>query len=1849
MLPILTIPGYEITEVVREGLNTVIYRGLSCKQQPVILKVLKAEYPSLEQITRLKHEYQLTENLELEGVVKVYGLETYQNRLILVAEDFGGISLKEFLAKEKLKQVSLIIFLNIAVQLVKGLVSLHSNQIIHKDIKPANIIINPQTGQVKLTDLSIASRLSQETVCLMNPNQLEGTLAYTSPEQTGRMNRSVDFRSDFYSLGVTFYEMLTGQLPFISNDPLELVHYHLAKQPIPIQELNSEVPTTVVEIVNKLMLKNAEDRYQSATGLLADLQQCLTELKQGKITYFVPGKYDQNSRLFISQKLYGRDNLVEILLEAFERISNGGFELVLVGGYSGIGKTALINEILRGLTHRKGYFASGKFDQFQRNVPLAASIQAHQDLIRQLLTESEERLQYWREKFTTTLGANAQLIINIIPELELIIGAQPGADSHSVEKHTQTPTRQQISLQGKDEYICSPLLVEEELGERLLTCYESETAIAELGIIETAKRLNRTFHQFSQVFQSPNHPVVFFMDDLQWADIASLQALQAFIRDLTNCYCLIIVAYRDNEVSPTHPFMQTVEAIRQTGVKISEITLKPLALGDVTQLVADTLGASLEDVTALASLLFEKTQGNPFFLTQLLKSLHQDRLLWFELGEQREGRWQWDLDKIHLRGVTDNVVELMIRKINNLAAPTQKILQLAACIGSKFDLQTLATVTQQSVNETGEDLWPALQGGLIVPVGDNYRLPQLLGAQELAEVMSQGKNIQYSFLHDRVQQAAYALITEDQKQATHLQIGRLLLHQFSIVSSTEELEANIFNIVNHLNISVELLLKSSEKTELARLNLIAAQKAKASAAYDAALKYASIGLSLLPTESWQTHYNLTLALYDKVTEAAYFCREFEKMQKFAEIIKLNAKNALDKVTTYHIQILACIAQKQLPKSITIGLEILELLDVSFSISPTEADIQQALTETISMIPQSGIASLIDLPLMTNSQSLAVLKILDVISSTTYFLNPPLNALNTLAMVKLSIQYGNTSLSPVIYSQYAYVVNAISNNIELNHELGNLALNLLNRFTEQTHASKTLFIIATFSTHWKSHLSESLSLFNLGGQKASLVGDFEYGAWSYVYECRTSLLIGKPLSEVIQTISIFKVEIQKNQQQLSLNHIEMLEQMVINLMASNNPCSLIGDVYNEEKSVVGYYNMKDGFSIVTLFLYKLTLSYLFEEYNQAIDNINKSLNYLAAASGVDIAQFYFYSSLSYLAVYNSVNLAQQNQYLEIVGANQEKMQEWAHHAPMNYLHKFQLVEAEKCRVLGQIQQAMNLYDLSIQGASENNYLQEVALANELAAKFYLSIDKKKIAKIYLSEAHYKYNQWGANAKVKHLQERYLDLVSYNQEQVNLYPIITTISANKSHTNSSTSSSGQVLDFATVIKACEAIQSEINLENLPSKLLNIILENTGAQKGCLILEKDNRLFIEAIQTNQTQQISIPIENSEYVPISVINYVARVQKSVVINDASQEQIYQHDYYIILQKPKSILCTPIICQRQFIGVFYLENNLTTDAFTTARLELLKVLTSQAAIAIKNARLYHSAQEKSYALEQALLKLQQTQTQLVHTEKISSLGQLVAGVAHEVNNPVSFINGNLSHVNQYVDDLINLLNLYQKYLPEPPDEIEQEIETIDLDYLLEDLPKMISSMKLGTTRIKEIMQSLRNFSRNDGDNQRAVDIHEGIEATLMILSHRLKAKPERPTIEIIKNYGSLPPVNCFPGQLNQVFMNLIANAIDALEESNQGKNYQEINNVITITTTAINGWLTINIADNGMGMTEEVQQKLFNAFFTTKAEGKGTGLGLSISYQIVVEKHNGKLYCQSQPGKGTKFSIEIPLVSNEV
>ncbi len=1807
--------GNQIDSTLHEGAETIIYRGQrAIDESATILKVLKAEYPTLEAITRLKHEYQIRQNLNSKQIVKAISLETFDNRLGLILEDFGGESLGKLLERETL---SLRVILNIAIQIVKALAYLHQNQIIHKDIKPSNIIINSQTKQVKLTDFGIATKLNKENPQFNNPNCVEGTLAYMSPEQTGRMNRTLDYRTDFYSLGITLYEMLTGQLPFHSSDPLEIVYSHIAIQAIPPHQINSDIPPAIAEVVMKLMAKNAEDRYQSASGLLADLEICLHQLETtGEIIDFIPRRLDVLSQLLIPQKLYGREEQVNELLAAFERVGAGSpesllpnqntekfahsqSELMLVSGYSGIGKSAVVNEVSKPITRSKGYFISGKFDQFKRNIPYASLIQAFNSLLRQLLTESAAAIETWRTKILTALGTNGKVIADVIPEVELIVGKQP--------------------------------------------------EVLELGPIESQNRFNRVFKEFISVFTQKEHPLVIFLDDLQWADSATLKLMQTLITDPDRQCLLLIGAYRDNEVSPTHPLIQTVEEIEKTGTIVNNIVLQPLDLENVTELVAETLNSRTEKVRNLAELSCNKTGGNPFFLTQLLQALYQENLLKFDFNfsQESKGGWNWSIDEIQAIGITDkSVVELVASRIEKLPAATQEVLKLAACVGDKFALDVLSLVSEESVNDTATELYSALQAGLILPLSDAYRIPLVFDRTESINLKLDTSRVTYKFLHDRVQQAAYSLIPENRKQSTHLKIGQLLLQN----TPAEKLEENIFDIVNQLNVGIDTISQPIEKTQLATLNLTAGCKAKAANSYEAAVRYLRVAMELLPADCWQNQYNLTLAIYESTAEAEYLNINYEDSRKLVDIVLQQAKNLIEKVNVYEMQIQSYTVQNKVVEALNTGLKVLKLLGIDFPQNPNLLNILAGLIDTKMSFGLKRIEDLANLPEMTDPNKQAALRILSRILSTAIQAKPQLVPLLTFTMVKLCIQYGNSSYASIAYVFYGVVMCKLGD-ISLGYEFGQLAIRMLDKFPSRSIENRVHAIFGGWIKHWKTDLKSGLGYLMAGFQTGMDTGDLEYGGYCINLYCTYKLWSGEPLYLVEEETGKYMKLMQQLKQENSSQHISIERQTALNLRGKTvEPCYLVGDSFNEIETLPALIEAKIFLVVSLVYNAKAMLNFLFQNYAQALENSRLFEQYEESVAGFYVVSLNnFYYSLSLLGLYPQVGQVEQKQYLKKMVQNQKKMKKWAIHAPMNYQHKYDLVAAEKARVLGHNAEAMELYDRAIAGSAKNGYIQEEALAYELAGEFYQSLGKQIVAQAYLTKAYYGYIRWGALAKVKHLESTHPFLVVQTR-------VAETRSLDVTRTTTGNTTSkglGNFLDLSAFVKASQAITSEIVLEKLLTKLINVLLENAAAQKVVLLLLKNDILCIEATGTPGQDKVtllpSIPVENCQDVPLSAINYVHRSQKHLVLDNATVAAPFNADAYIQKCQPKSILCLPIIYQSQRRGIVYLENALTVGAFTNERVEVLKVLVSQVAIAVENAGLYAREQEKSQQLEKSFNELQEAQLQLIQSEKMSALGNLIAGIAHEINNPLGFIAGNVDAAAEASLDLIDYLQLYQEKFPNPGNELEDKASDIDLEYLMEDLPKMLLSMKSGTDRIRNISTSLRTFSRADTVNKVSANIHEGIDSTLLILQYRLKAKDTRPAIKIIKEYGYLPPVKCYFGQLNQVFMNLLANAIDCFDEFNHSRSYAEIEaapNTIAIIThvSPDNNSVVIRIKDNGGGMSPQVKSKIFDHLFTTKGVGKGTGLGLSISRQIVEETHGGKLSCESVLGAGTEFAIEVPI-----
>ncbi|WP_448266634.1 AAA family ATPase [Nostoc sp. DSM 114159] len=1994
----VNIPGYQVSEELYNGSRTIVYRGYrETDSLPVAIKLLKNPYPSFGELLSFRNQYTIAKNLNSPLIVQTYSLEPYQNGYALVMEDFGGISLKDWglvlsvrVASRREAEVvgksleSLMEFLEIAIALCNILDILYRDRIIHKDIKPANVLINPETKQVKLIDFSIASLLPRETQTLMNPNVLEGTLGYISPEQTGRMNRGIDYRTDFYSLGVTFYELLTGELPFHSNDPMELVHCHLAKLPPLLGDREQgtgnreEIPQVLCDIVMKLMAKNAEDRYQSALGLKFDLETCLSQLQEtGEIKHFPIAQRDVCDRFIIPDKLYGRETEVETLLQAFERVSTGATEMMLVAGFSGIGKTVVVNEVHKPIVKKRGYFIKGKYDQFQRNIPFSAFVQAFRDLMGQLLTESDAQIQQFKTNILAAVGDNGQVIIEVIPELESIIGQQP--------------------------------------------------PVTELSGTAAQNRFNLLFQKFTQVFTSVEHPLVMFLDDLQWADSASLMLIQLLMADTKHLF--LIGAYRDNEVNPAHPLMLTLNDIQKTAATINTITLAPLSQLQVNQLVADTLKCTKDLALPVSQLVFQKTQGNPFFTIQFLKALHQDGLIKFNF---ESGYWQCDITQINQQAVTDDVVNFMICQLQKLPDSTQKVLQLAACIGNQFDLENLAIVSQESEIETAASLWKALQEGLILPISDVYKfyhdsslvIPSLRDATRsllprsgTAPLRASGqwslekseritkdigqKTAYYRFLHDRVQQAAYSLIPDNQKQATHLKIGQLLIQN----SSQIEQEEKLFDIVGHLNLGQELIVQSNEREALARLNLAAGDKAKNSTAYAAARVYLQTGIELLTANSWQDRYELTLSLYVAATEAAYLNADFDGMEQIAVQVLKSAQTILDKVKIYEIQIAAQTAQTRILEAIAVGRDALFQLGVELPTAPDEAKIGKVLQTVASLQSGRGIEELVDLPIMSNRQTQAAMQLLGILFSPILQAMPGLLPILSATMVSLSLQFGNAPASTVGYMIHGMVLCAFLSEVKTGYSFGRLAMNLLDRFNVGEFKCKILLLFAAWIQHHQESLRATMLTMKDGYATGMETGDFLNAGYNSLNYFIAKLFAGVELDIWEPEIAGYRAVLVQVKQHSALIYLDMVQQTVENLREARilSDC-LIGTAYNETAMLPKHHQDKDLSAIAIAYTYKLILAYFFGNYRVALDHNAQAKQYLMAVSGmIFIPIFHFYAALTHLALLLAQPEPKQAEFLALVETHQTTLHQWAQNAPMNHLHKWHLVEAEKQRVLGNKAEALEHYDRAISLAKENEYVNEEALSNELVAKFYLDWGKERVAQAYMQEAYYCYARWGAKAKIEDLEKRYPQLLQsiLQQQRIN-FNTLETISFRGTSSSTRTSTTGstgisQTFDFTSVLKAAIAISGSLELDRLIASLTQIILENSGAKKVVLILPQDEDTAVRGepllkkvsgdnwqvraitfINHDQIQTILEPqlLANCQDIPAKIINYVKNTQQTVVIDNCKTDTIGLIGEYMQRTQPQSVLCTPIINQGRLVGILYLENQLTQGVFTSDRLSIVNFLCTQAAISLENAQLYNHLQErekflnsiyegvgclifvteirddgryeytgwskscelavgipasqvlgktpqeimvpdegvaveqkylhcfqtgkrityeecltfndqkiwwlttlsplkdetgkvyrivgttinisdrkqaesavteKSQALGTALEDLQQAQLQIIQSEKMSALGNLVAGVAHEMNNPLGFIAASLKQTKPTIADVVQHLKLYQESLPNPSAEIIDHAEEIDLDYSLEDLPKVIDSMVMACDRLKNISTSLRTFSRTDRDYKVPFKIHEGIESTILILKHRLKANEQRPAIEVITDYGTLPEVECFPGQLNQVFMNILANAIDALDESNTGRNFAEIQknpNKITIKTSLQDDRITITIADNANGMNEAVKQKIFDHLFTTKSVGKGTGLGLAIARQIVEETHGGKLSFNSVLGQGTEFMIEIPV-----
>ncbi|MEG3840592.1 AAA family ATPase [Microcoleus sp. herbarium14] len=1474
----------------------------------------------------------------------------------------------------------------------------------------------------------------------------------------------------------------------------------------------------------------------------------------------------------------------------------GAVELILVSGYSGIGKTAIVNEVQKPIVRQRGYFISGKFDQFKRNIPYASLIQAFQSLIRQLLTESDASIQTWKQKMLAALGASGQIVADVIPEIELIIGKQP--------------------------------------------------EVPQLGPTESQNRFNRVFKQFIGVFTAKSHLLVVFLDDLQWADSASLKLIELLVTDCDSKYLLIIGAYRDNEVSATHPLIVTIENIAKTQGEtqqiVTNIILEPLDLSHVKELIADTLdGQITEKIELLAELLFNKTQGNPFFLTQLLRALYQENLLVYDF---QSGAWQWDLEHIQAIGITDcNVVDLIARNIRKLPAAAQSALKLAACIGNQFNLEVLAVVSEKSQKETALNLWDTLQAGLVLPLSNDYKIPLVFEGAETGLAGLQDVKVDYKFLHDKVQQAAYSLIPEYQKQETHLKIGQLLLQN----TAPEARKDNIFALVNQLNFGIgattgglPLLTSEQEKIELAELNLIAGQKAKAAAAFEAALKYFNLGIELLNSvsrpapkssevnSSWQSHYDLTLALHTEAMEAEYLNTNLQQAETLGDLILQQATTQLDAVKVYEIKIQMYVNTMQLARAFHTGLQALEMM--GFPLSKI-----QELAAYEMILPQ--FEDLGNLPKMTEPDLIAVIKLLQSIITPALAVNPEISVQIVFSQVNLCIQCGYSDIAALSYVWYGTLLCAFGE-IEKGYHAGQLAVRLLEKFDNKQLICPVYNMFNSFIRPWKEHAKE-----NLAPLQDALQNGLEFGSLDYVGYCVANyclyLFWTGGLLELLLNKQLLYVNLsEKIGNTYVAMEINVARQLNLNLQGlATEKYRLIGEAIDEVTLLPQLQAAHNGWTLFHLYLHKGILLYLLKDGAGAVANFSQALEYIKSIIGVmSLAVHNFYYSLALLAVYSTADT--QEEYLQQVEANQEKMQNWAFHAPMNYLHKYELVEAEKARVLGEKERAMDFYDRAIQHSREQGYIQEEALANELAAEFYLSTGRQKVAKTYMTDAYYGYIRWGANAKVADLEERYPQLIVRVPESETLTssdrPTVTVVSS------TATTGTLKSLDFATVMKASLAISGEIVLDSLLEKLMGILLENAGAETGCLIASKYGEFVVEAAGEVDGAVRVLSGAGLDYAyPRSLINFVDRTQEDIVLNDARSEAIFNTDPYIAERQPKSVLCAPIVYQGKLTAILYLENNLTTGAFTGDRLEVLKLLSSQAAIALENARLYANLETANQQLAESNLTLetkvkQRTQelreknallsAEIQERQKAEAAArdasraksEFLANMSHELRTPLNGILGYAQifkrdqHLSPQLQDGIGVIHRCGEHLLALIEDIldlsKIEARRMDLVPTEFNLPDFI----LGITAICRIRAAQKNIAFN------------------------------------CEYLSSLPnAISADEKKLRQILINLIGNAVKFTERG--GVTFKVLREERTEVLTT-NVRIRFQVEDTGIGIAADELPKIFSPFEqvgNTRRHTEGTGLGLAISRQLV-EIMGAELKVESTLGRGSIFWFELDLLA---
>jgi predicted ATPase/signal transduction histidine kinase/ActR/RegA family two-component response regulator len=1800
----------------------------------LIASAKDASFASLE---RLEHEYALRADLDASWAARPIALSRHNDRWALLLEDPGGEPLDRILAGP----METAEFLHLAIPLTNAVRQMHERGLIHKNIKPGNILVHRSSGGVWLTGFGIASRLPREHQAPAPPEVIAGTLAYMAPEQTGRMNRSVDSRSDLYSLGISFYEMLTGRLPFSATDAMEWVHCHVARQAAPANEHVRKMPGVLSSIVMKLLAKTAEDRYQTAAGLEVDLRRCLTEWEaQGRIPVFALGTRDLSNRLLIPEKLYGRTQEIGALLTAFDRVvSRGTTELVLVSGYSGVGKSSVVNELHKALVPTRGLFAAGKFDQYQRDIPYSTLARAFQSLVRAILGQGEAELERWRGLFRNALGPNGPLMINLVPEIELIMGEQP--------------------------------------------------PVASVPPPQTQERFQRVFRQFVAMFARKEHPLVLFLDDLQWLDTGSLELFSDLATHPDLHHLLLIGAFRDNEVGPGHPLLGTLETIGKIRPG-AHIVMTPLARGDITNLVADTLRCDPAAAEPLGQLVHEKTLGNPFFAIQFLETLREEHLL---VRNPDEARWQWDLERIGARGFTDNVVDLMLTRLGRLPADAQETLKRLACLGQIAAIRALVAVLGKPEADVHADLRELVRPGLLLRVDDHY-----------------------TFAHDRVQEAAYALIDQAERGALHLQIGRALAAH----TPADSREETAFEIVSQMNRGAALIRSQQEREELAVLNLIAGKRAKTATAYAAALSYLIAGESLLGPDCWDRNPALAFALAFHRAECAFLTGDPTHSEKALAALARRAATPTDLTSIACLRIAVSMTAGASHHAIQIGLECLESLGISWSSRPTDEEVQSEYEQMRRRLGGRDIEMLIDLPVMIEPKARATMDVLVAFIPAAHWIDKNLYCLIIGRMANLGLEYGNDAGSCIAYAYLGTVLGPYFGDYQTGYRFGKLALELVETGPQDRFKHRVYAVVGHHVIPWMRPLRQARELVRLAADAAHEAGDLTFEVFSRMNLITNLFASGDPLEAVEREAQRALAVAEKSGYGLV---VELIAGQ-LRLIRTLRGLPVGSHAEFDEARLEQLPHSTPAILVCWHWIRTLQARFFAGDADSAVMAAQNAERLLwTSPSFFETAEYHFYAALARASCCDTAPAALRARHMQALLSHHEQIKVWAENCPENFSNRAALVSAEIARLEGRDLEAMRFYEQAIRSARENGFIQNEALSHELAARFYASRDFGAIALSYLRAARDSYMRRGTVGKIRRLEASFPSLA----EQPPALRAGVTIGTSVEH-----------LDLATVIKVSQAVSAEIVLDQLIDRLMRTALEHAGAGRGLLITAHDRLERIEAEAMTVRDTITVRLRpgtlSATELPTSILHYVVRTRQPVLLEDAAAPNTFSEDPYLRRNPLRSVLCLPLMKQTALIGVLYLENNLAPGVFTPARSAVLTLLASQAAIALENAYLYSDLHRANAALRQSEAYLTQAQNlshtgsfgwntssgeiywseetfrifeldpaavtptvellmqQRVHPEDLTDFERVVTfasqngqDFSHEYR--LHLPDGRIKHIHVAAQAIKNdagdiefagaVMDVTapkkaEAALRESEAQLRQsqKMEAMgtlaggiahDFNNILGAIlgygelaqqsvaanavaRRHIDNVMQAGGRAKSLVERILEFSRSSFTELSAIDAQAVIEETLKLLAVaslepgvRLETRLDAAGAAVVGNAT----------QLHQVAMNLCTNAIQAmkrggvltviLERAAVGER-----RLISHGTLDAGNYLRLCVGDTGTGIPPAVYERMFDPFFTTKRAGDGTGLGLALVHGIVAD-FGGVIDVATELGVGTTFTLWLP------